>query len=360
MVCPAYPIAYRGSPFYGPAPTIVGGAGPRSFRPWEIRGGRRPAGLDIDRDTGVITGTVDASQSTGSIETRIRFTDAVGDWTQENCQIIVADPFSCPNNGGGATILTAQLNRAFTTTIVPAGGNGPFTFTLSGLPANLQDAWNPDLTLNPTTGVLQGTPTSSSGACGDGTSVPCSFLYTVTVRDNTNATQVVTCRLFVEDGTQYSCQNYTVTQNSNAQNIVLTAPGRGSPPFTFQVTWVGDQPPGYSLIQNGATATIRATFNTVRTYRYCVQVSDRFSQNSTNTCCNINVVAVIAFSCPSVSALRTCGSTIQFSATGGSGNYDWQASCGSCMSRSTGLLTIPATSAGPSGTASVTYTVTLT
>lgn len=145
---------------------VDGGIGPLEF---SISSGLLPAGLQLDSQTGAITGTPQAGGTTN-------FTAAVVDSEQNSAST------QCSITIGGAPLTAAcavadpSLGVPFSGAITASGGSTPYQFELiSGeLPAGLE--------LNATTGIVSGTPQSTG---------PYSFQARVT--DATNATASTEC-----------------------------------------------------------------------------------------------------------------------------------------------------------------------
>ncbi len=133
------------------------GTGPITF---SISSGSLPNGLTLNPTTGVISGT---PTTAGPFSFQVSATNTAGSDTKNYSLAIVAAPVITTTS-----IPDATAGIAYSQTIT-ATGSGPITFALasgSALPAGL--------TLDPTTGAISGTPTTSG-----------SFTFTVTA---TNAT----------------------------------------------------------------------------------------------------------------------------------------------------------------------------
>ncbi len=162
---------------YNQTLAVKGGRLPYSY---SVTKGVLPAGLGLDANTGIITGT---AATLGTYSFIITATDADSRTTTQTYSITVS-----ASTGGTATdntapsILTATLNNAATgisyqQMISAKGGRIPYKFTISSgaLPAGLS--------LNADTGIISGVPTNIGTY---------SFIVTVTDVDNKTGTQTYT------------------------------------------------------------------------------------------------------------------------------------------------------------------------
>ncbi|CAO5254753.1 DUF7927 domain-containing protein [Frankia sp. AgKG'84/4] len=147
--------------------TVSGGTSPFV---WSVSAGALPAGLTLNTSTGLLSGTPTAA-STASFAVRV--VDALGLSATRTVSLVIAPrptlTFPPPP--------PAQTGIAYSNTLVVTGGTAPFTWSVTAgtLP--------PGLTLNPSTGVLAGTPTTAG-----------TYTFTVGVTDAfaVSATQAVT------------------------------------------------------------------------------------------------------------------------------------------------------------------------
>ncbi|WP_397383790.1 beta strand repeat-containing protein, partial [Prosthecobacter sp.] len=131
--------------------TLAASGGIAPYSAWTVTGGALPAGLTLNASTGVISGTPTASASPATTVT-VRVNDANGCQgtravTLQICPVISLSP---------TTPATGTVGVAYSQTITASGGSASYTYALvSGtLPAGL--------TLNTSTGVVSGTPTTPS------------------------------------------------------------------------------------------------------------------------------------------------------------------------------------------------------
>src|SRR5580704_4171867 len=137
-----------------------------------------------------------------------------------------------------------RVSASYSATLTVSGGNGPYTWAIANgaLPAGL--------TLNPTTGVISGTPTQTTSM----------DLLTIRVSDSSGVPQSAVATLTL---TVVAAANITITPSSlpNGQvgvaysSQTLTATGGGAP-YTWALT-SGTLPAGITF--NASTATISGT-----------------------------------------------------------------------------------------------------
>ncbi|MCW2646585.1 MAG: hypothetical protein JWP07_2694, partial [Pseudonocardiales bacterium] len=152
---------------YSQQPTLSGGTSPVA---WTVSAGSLPAGLTLDPSTGLVSGTPTAA---GNFSLTILATDAFSQVASKTVSLaIVARPaFAATAPPAG------QLGVAYSTTFDVTGGTAPLVWSISAgsLPSGL--------TLNTSTGVLSGTPTTVGSS---------SFTVSVTDANSQTATKAVT------------------------------------------------------------------------------------------------------------------------------------------------------------------------
>jgi prepilin-type N-terminal cleavage/methylation domain-containing protein len=153
-----------------PSTTVTASGGKGAYT-WSATG--LPSALSINAVTGAISGTPSAS---GTFTVVVSVTDSASPsftTTRTYTLTINAPPAITPTSN------SVKKNKAFTFTPGTTGGTLPFTWSISGQPA-----W---VALNPSTGVLSGTPPNSTGT----------FTFTLTVTDAAGAAATVTYTLNV-------------------------------------------------------------------------------------------------------------------------------------------------------------------
>ena len=220
--------------------TLVSSNGVAPFV-FTISSGSLPAGLSLNSATGAITGTPTAA---GAYAFDIRATDANGDFNDE--------PYSGIVNAGvdlGGTITPATFaiseTTAFTGTLVSSNGVAPLTWavTLGSLPGGL--------TLDPSTGVVSGTPTDAGGVA---------WTFDVRMTDSTGDFNDETISgtilaLGVDLGGAITPQPLVGLKVSNAFSDTLVS-SNGVAPFVWSIT-SGALPTGLTL--NASSGLVSGT-----------------------------------------------------------------------------------------------------
>jgi hypothetical protein len=155
VVGSAYSYAYKASGF--PAPTFA------------LSSGTFPPGLTLDPTTGVLSGT---PTGTGQISTfTVKATNSAGTDPGVLTSLTVGVPPTFGSNSPGAT---AVVGAPYSYTFTASGFPTPMTYALAS------GSFPAGVTLNPSTGVLSGTPTGSVGksdftvSANNGTGTPVS------------------------------------------------------------------------------------------------------------------------------------------------------------------------------------------
>lgn len=198
-VCPTISITptslTRGSVGVAYSQTLAAAGGIAPYSAWTITSGALPAGLTLNASTGVISGTPTAAASPAtSITVRVNDTNGCQGTqvvTLQVCPVITLAP---------TTPATGIVGTAYSQTITASGGAAPYTFAVTSgtLPAGLS--------LNASTGVVSGTPTTQISS-------------NVTLR----ATDANGCQGTIAANFAISCPVITVTPATLAQGTVGTA-----------------------------------------------------------------------------------------------------------------------------------------
>lgn len=246
---------------------FAGGTAPRT---WAVASGALPAGLTLNPATGNISGRPTA---VGNFTFTVRLTDgSQTSVTSTPLQILIdPGPLSITSTGD---LTPATAGTFYTHQLTFLGGKAPYVWSLpagSTLP--------PGLTLNPTTGVISGVPSSINA-----------FTFTVKLTDGQQPPVSVTSgnlRIVVSPPplTVTSVGDMTPGRINQAYSFQLTFSG-GFPPVTWSLPTGSTLPPGLAL--NPTTGVISGTPTQTGVFTFTVKLTD--STNVSVTSGNLRLV----------------------------------------------------------------------
>ena len=298
---------------------------------WSVTSGM-PAGLSINPSTGVISGTPSAS---GTSTLAVRVTDATAPTAQvstRNLSLTIAPALTITT----ATLPDGTVGTAYSTTLSAGGGNQPYSWAATGLPAGLS--------INAASGAITGTPSA------DGTST-----VAVTVTDSTGTTHAVaTKNLSLSVAAALSITTATLPTGAvnSAYSAALSVSG-GSGPYTWSATGL---PAGLGI--STSTGVISGTPSASGTSSVVVTVTDSAMRTGTRTL-SLQIVPALSITTttlPAGSVHASYSATV--AATGGTQPFSWSATglpAGLTIDSGTGVISGTPTAAG---TSTVTVTVT--
>jgi hypothetical protein len=310
----------------------TGGTTPYS---WSVISGSLPVGLTLAPGTGGISGT---PSGTGTSNFTAQVTDANSLTATKSLSITVGAAASI-------SITTSSLprgtqNTAYSATLAATGGTPPLNWSViaGNLPAGLA--------LDPSTGIISGTPT------GSGTST-----FTVQVSDANSLTATKSLSVLVRAAPSVSITTSSLpggAQNT-AYSASLAASG-GTPPYMWSIT-SGALPAGLTLAPS--TGVISGTPTGSGTSTFTVQVSDANSLTATKS------LSIVVSALPSISIAtssfpggrQNAAYSATLAAAGGTPPLSWSIVSGTLPA---GLNLAPSSgviSGTPNGTGSSTFTV---
>ena len=306
--------AFNGT--YNQTVSVTGGIGTLV---WGVTSGALPPGLDLNASNGTISGT---STSTGSFNFTLRVTDSIPQFDLQNFTITINPP--APPSIIAFTLPIGTVNQPYPNTQLTAtGGALPYTWTVTPALAG------GTLTLDLSTGVISGTPTS-----GNNGATP----HTFRVTDSTQPVH------------QFGELTRTLTINANVTPVTITnsslpsgtagqaysgqlAASGGTPPYSFSINNGSSLPNGLSLSGSGAITGTPTTTNTNPTV-FSVQDSTVPNQQSATKSLTITINAappplLITTSAPLPDGTENQLYSATLAATGGTPPLTWSLASGS-------------------------------
>jgi hypothetical protein len=125
--------------------TASGGSG----LTWSVSSGALPAGLNLNSSTGLISGT---PTQTGEAHFQIKVTDSSGRSDVQTYTLLIVEPLRLAKPAA----VVAEIGIAFQLPLQATGGQAPYTWSATGLPAGLS--------LDAASGVISGTPAAAGPA----------------------------------------------------------------------------------------------------------------------------------------------------------------------------------------------------
>ena len=307
--------------YYSATISASGGAAPYTYT---VATGSLPTGLSLST-SGTISGT---PTTAGSFDFQIQSADSGGNtgYTQYTMTVAAASsvavsPTSLPN---------PVLNTAYSQTVSGSGGTAPYTFAVSA------GALPTGLSLNASTGVISGTPTTAGA-------------YSFTIRATDSASQS-NSRSYT--GTIIAALSITtatlptpVLTQAYSQTIATSG---GTAPVSFSIS-AGSLPAGLSL--NTSTGAITGTPTAAGAYSFTVQATDANAVAATRAYSGTiaSTLAIITATLPTPVLTQAYSQTVATS--GGAAPISFAVSAGSLptglsLNTSTGAITGTPTAAG--------------
>ncbi len=231
------------------SPTTISASGGTPPYAWSATG--LPANLSIAAGTGVISGV---ANSAGTSSVTVKVTDAAAGSATKNYSLTI-NTAPAPTITGPAALQNGTVGQSYPAiSIIAAGGTPPYTWSVTGLPANLSIGVN--------SGVISGTPTIAGA-----------FNVIVKVTDAGFATATKAYSLTINttpNGPAITGPNSLTngTANQPYPPTTVTATG-GNVPYTWSATGF---PPNIAI--NPSTGAISGTPASNGVFSVIVKVTD--------------------------------------------------------------------------------------
>ena len=311
---------------YSSSPAVNGGTAPYL---WSIASGSLPGGLTLNSATGAITGVPTAAGSSSFV---LQATDSSAPAETATCPITIV--IYAPLAVGTTALPTAVAGGSYGATLAASNAVGSTSWAIisGSLPSGL--------TLNPGTGVISGT-VSTTGVSN----------FTVQVTDSAVPPRTASGTLSITTTTALSLAHATMPDGVTGvpYSSTLTASG-GITPYTWSVV-SGSLPFGMTL--SSSTGTISGTCPGSGTFTFSVRVADSSTPPQTATVSEtIHVYGQLTITTTTLSdATANSAYSTTLQAFGGNGVYTWSISSGSLptgitLDPSTGILSGTPASAG--------------
>jgi len=303
--------------------TLIAAGGTAPYG-WAVTFGSLPPGLNLV--TGQITGT---PTSAGTFSFTVRVTDSAAATATSALSITVATALSVTTS----SLANGSVGVAYSQSLTVTGGTSPYNWSATGLPG-----W---LTLNPSTGVLSGTPAS-----------PGTYNFTVAVRDSGGVVATKALSITVISALAITTSSPLPDGTVGRPYSLILAVAGGTPPYANWSLSGGALPPGLSL--NSATGVISGTPTTAGGYSFMLRVTDG-AGSSAEKLVTLPINAALTITSPAQLPAGAVGAAYSqtLTATGGSAPYTWsvtsgQPPAGLTLNGQTGALTGTPTAAGTS------------
>jgi streptogramin lyase len=222
-----------------------------------------PSGLSMNGSSGIISGI---ATSPGEASVSVMVTDSASQTATQTINFSVVNPkLSLPC----VFPATATVGAAYTAACAASGGVGPYSYSIvtGTLPAGL--------TLNPTSGIVSGTPTSLGSA----------FSVQVTDSESPAATARFSENLFVQPAVLTILSTSLPVPNPGLLYAAIPLVRGGTPPYTFAIS-SGALPGGLQLAPDSGviSSTCSLYFCAVLAtgpYNFTIQVTDSVGATAT-------------------------------------------------------------------------------
>ncbi|MCX5884570.1 MAG: putative Ig domain-containing protein [Proteobacteria bacterium] len=224
-----------------------GGVSPYS---WALITGLMPAGMNLNQQTGELTGL---PTNKGDFVFTINVTDTNGATAQKEFFWHVSDTLSIMTGA----IPDGAKDIPYSFTLIATGGLQPYSWRLKNgtLPTGLS--------INGSTGTISGNPTTKQ-----------TFSFTIEVSDSDSPAQTAEKTYIMEVLDDLYIYTKTIPNGRINEPYTTTVMAKlGTPPYSWRLE-SGVLPTGFTLITSPSVATLEGTPTASGTYTFSLEVSD--------------------------------------------------------------------------------------
>ncbi len=295
---------------YNQTVSVTGGVGSLV---WGVTSGSLPPGLDLNASNGNISGT---PTSAGSFSFALRVTDQIPQSDQQNFTIGI-NASTPPSITSPSSLQAGTVNQPYPNTQLTAtGGTQPYSWSVNPALPN-------GLTLNPSSGIISGTPLSGSNGNSSHEFTVTDSTMPINQQGRKTLSLTIIANVTPVTITTTSLPNGTVGQSYNAPE--LTASG-GTSPYNWSRNNGSPLPQGLRLSASGSVTGTPTTAGTTST-TFGVQDSTIPNQQSATKSLSITISAesspltITTSSLPSGRRNQPYADTLE--ASGGLPPYTW-------------------------------------
>jgi Putative Ig domain len=295
---------------YNQTVSVAGGVGSLV---WGVTSGSLPPGLDLNASNGNISGT---PTSAGSFSFALRVTDQIPQSDQQNFTIAI-NASTPPSIISPSSLQDGTVNQPYPNTQLTAtGGTQPYSWSVNPALPN-------GLTLNPSSGIISGTPLSGSNGNSSHEFTVTDSTMPINQQGRKKLSLTIIANVTPVTITTTSLPNGTVGQSYNAPE--LTASG-GTSPYNWSRNNGSPLPQGLRLSAGGAITGTPTTAGTTST-TFGVQDSTIPNQQSSTKSLSITISAesspltITTRSLPDGRRNQPYADTLE--ASGGVPSYTW-------------------------------------
>ena len=259
---------------YNQTVSVTGGVGSLV---WGVTSGSLPPGLDLNASNGNISGT---PTSAGSFSFSLRVTDQIPQSDQQNFTIAI-NASTPPSITSPSSLQAGTVNQPYPNTQLTAtGGTQPYSWSVNPALPN-------GLTLNPSSGIISGTPLSGSNGNSSHEFTVTDSTMPINQQGRKKLSLTIIANVTPVTITTASLPNGTVGQSYTAPE--LTASG-GTSPYNWSRHNGSPLPQGLRLSAGGAITGTPTTAGTTST-TFGVQDSTIPNQQSATKSLSITISA---------------------------------------------------------------------